>query len=86
MVFILVYSFLKSEGQKYNFFPVIDDLESFADLYIDNCYVLKSGKEIVGFTALWNQENYKQFVVKILIYKIIKWKTLKYVQIGKIVK
>ena len=59
-----VYSFLKSEGQKYNFFPVIDDLENFADLYLDNCYVLKSGKEIVGFTALWNQENYKQFVVK----------------------
>ena len=59
-----IYNFLRTEGKKYNFFPVINDLENFADLYINNCYVLKNNNEILGFTALWNQENYKQFVVK----------------------
>ena len=59
-----VYRFLQEEGKKYNFFPVINDIKNFVGLSIDNCYILKYENEIVGFTALWNQEDYKQFVVK----------------------
>jgi len=59
-----VYEFLNKEGKKYNFFPVIQDLKRFYDLDLKDCYVLKKKNEIVGFTALWNQTNYKQYIVE----------------------
>lgn len=59
-----IHSFLNEEGRKYNFFPKIHDLEKdFYDLKIDNCFLLERNKEIIAFAALWNQCNFKQYVV-----------------------
>lgn len=59
-----VYKFIKKEGSKYNFFPNINDISKFKDLNINNCYIMLKDKEIVAFAALWNQTNYKQYIVK----------------------
>ena len=59
-----VYEFIHKEGSKYNFFPDIKDLNDFADLKIENCYILTKNNEIVAFTSLWNQTKYKQYIVK----------------------
>lgn len=60
-----VYEFIHQEGDKYNFFPDIKDLTKFKDLKIEDCYFMEDKKHnIVAFTALWNQGNYKQYIVK----------------------
>jgi hypothetical protein len=59
-----VYTFLNKEGARYNFAPVIYDLEKqFADLLLKDCYILEDNGVILAFGALWNQTKYKQYIV-----------------------
>ena len=60
-----VYEFIHKEGDKYNFFPKFKDLSDFKDLKIEDSYILLDKEDkIVAFTALWNQGNFKQYIVK----------------------
>lgn len=59
-----VYAFLKQEGMKYTFSLVVDNLEEqFFGLSLSDCYILENGGSILAFGALWNQTNFKQYVV-----------------------
>ncbi|MEE3343223.1 MAG: hypothetical protein VZS44_03945 [Bacilli bacterium] len=59
-----VYDFLHQEGSKYNFFPYITNIEKeFYNLHIDNCYIMLKNNKIVSFCGLWNQTDYKQYIV-----------------------
>ena len=57
-------AFLNIEGRKKDLFPVIRSLDAFADLSIEDFYLLLEGERIVATAALWNQTAYKQYVVK----------------------
>ena len=56
--------FLNSEGKKKDMFPVIKTLDEFYNLSIEDFYLLLDGESIVAAAALWNQTEYKQYVVK----------------------
>lgn len=59
-----VYAFLKQEGKKYAFSPVVDNLEEqFFGLSLNDCYILENEDNILAFGALWNQTNFRQYVV-----------------------
>lgn len=56
--------FLNEEEIKYNFAPKTEDLfNQFAGLSIQDCFILEDKGEIVAFGALWNQKDYKQYIV-----------------------
>lgn len=57
--------FLRSEGIRKELFPVVDSIESFHNLSIEDFRLLtdKNGR-ILAAAALWNQTEYKQYVVK----------------------
>lgn len=56
--------FINKEAIKYNFTPVVNDIESeFFGLKLDDCYIIERNSEIVAFGALWEQTSYKQYVV-----------------------
>lgn len=59
-----VLEFLNREGRKKDLFPVISDLSQFYGLRIEDFYVLEHGGEIAAAAALWDQTEYKQYVVK----------------------
>ena len=59
-----VIEFLKKEGRKKDFFPVIESLSQFTDLKADDFYFLKKENEIVAVGALWKQTGYRQYLVK----------------------
>lgn len=59
-----VYKFLNEEGQKYNFAPIAEDLfKQFHGLSIRDCYILEDKSRILAFGALWDQRDYKQYIV-----------------------
>lgn len=59
-----VYKFLNEEGQKYNFAPKVEDLfKQFHGLSISDCYILEDQGRILAFGALWDQSDYKQYIV-----------------------
>ena len=57
-------AFLNTEGKKKDLFPVIKTLDAFYNLSIEDFYLLLDGDRIVATAALWNQTEYKQYVVK----------------------
>ncbi len=59
-----VHQFLRREGMKYNFSPVINNITEFYGLSLDDCYILEKRGEILAFGALWNQKGFKQYIVK----------------------
>lgn len=59
-----VLDFLNIEGRKKDMFPVVKTLDEFCNLSIEDFYVLMDGEEIIATAALWNQTEYKQYVVK----------------------
>lgn len=60
-----IHRFINDEGRKYNFAPVVNNIEKeFSDLTLDNCYLTERNGEILAFGALWNQTSYKQYIVK----------------------
>lgn len=56
--------FLNTEGKKKDLFPVINSLEQFHNLTYKDFYLLMKDNGIVASAALWNQVEYKQYVVK----------------------
>lgn len=59
-----IYQFLNEEGHKYNFAPKTEDLfKQFPGLSISDCYILEDKGVILAFGALWNQKDYKQYIV-----------------------
>ncbi len=59
-----IIDFLNTEGCKKDFFPVIESLEQFTDLGVENFYILQNDEGIVAVGALWNQSGYRQYIVK----------------------
>lgn len=57
-------AFLNQEGSKKDLFPVMDSLAPYPNLEIHNFYLLLDGKQIIACGALWNQVDYKQYIVK----------------------
>ena len=70
-----VLKFLNEEGKNKNFFPVISSLEQFTDLSASDFYILKKDDEIIACGALWNQTNYRQYIVKKYngVLKLVRW-------------
>ncbi len=60
----LLLKFLNAEGKNKNFFPVFKSLDQFTDLKANDFFVLKKDNEIIACGALWNQKNYRQYIVK----------------------
>ncbi len=56
--------FLNTEGKKKDMFPVVKTLDALYNLRVDDFYLLLDGECIVATAALWNQTEYKQYVVK----------------------
>ncbi|MBQ7939345.1 MAG: hypothetical protein IJ281_03110 [Clostridia bacterium] len=56
--------FLNAEGKKKDMFPVVKTFDSFCNLRVEDFYLLLDGETIVAAAALWNQTEYKQYVVK----------------------
>ncbi len=59
-----ILQFLQSEGKRKDLFPVIESLDAFSDLQIEDFYVLREQEKIVAVGALWDQAGYRQYVVK----------------------
>ena len=57
-------AFLRCEGSRKDLFPKIDYIESVHGLHVDDFYCLRKDGKIVATAALWNQTDYKQYVVK----------------------
>ena len=55
--------FLNSEGKKKDMFPVMKSFDEFYNLSVEDFYLLLDGESIVATAALWNQTEYKQYVV-----------------------
>ena len=45
-------------------FPVVKSLDDFYNLHISDFYLLLDGEDIIAIAALWNQTEYKQYIVK----------------------
>lgn len=60
----MLIDFLNTEGKKKDMFPVIKRFDAFYHLRAEDFYLLLDGKNIVAAAALWNQTEYKQYVVK----------------------
>ncbi|MBQ8235064.1 MAG: hypothetical protein IJZ37_00085 [Clostridia bacterium] len=56
--------FLNTEGRKKDLFPVIKSLDQFHKLHYSDFYLLENNDELLACAALWNQSDYKQYVVK----------------------
>ena len=59
-----ILEFLNREGRKKDLFPVINSISQFHGLSIEDFYLLERNGEIVAAAALWDQMDYKQYVVK----------------------
>ena len=59
-----VLDFLKTEGRKKDLFPVIESLDDFYNLYIEDFYILEDDHEIKACGAVWNVSSYKQLMIK----------------------
>ena len=56
-------AFLNEEGKKKDFFPVINSLDQFYNLKIENFYLLLDGNNLLAVACLWNVSPYKQYTV-----------------------
>jgi len=55
--------FIKWQRGKYDLFPAFD-FKQYANLSIDDFYLLEKDNDIVCICALWRQDSYKQYMVK----------------------
>jgi hypothetical protein len=63
-----VTAFLNKEGKRLQFYPVVsfEDIanEAYRGIHSDNFYIVRQDGEIVAAGALWNQGDYKQYIVQ----------------------
>lgn len=57
-------AFLNAEGKRSDLFPVVESLEDFYNLHIEDFYLLTDTGGILAAAALWRQTEYRQYVVK----------------------
>ena len=58
-----ILDFLNAEGRKKDLFPVIQSLDGFYNLHIEDFYILEDDHEIKACAALWNTTSYKQLTI-----------------------
>lgn len=58
-----ILDFLNTEGRKKDLFPVIQSLDDFYNLHIEDFYILEDDHEIIACAALWNTTSYKQLTI-----------------------
>ena len=59
-----IHEFLNREGRKHDFFPKVSHLEQgFYGLRAEDCFLLERDEGIIAFAALWNQTDYRQYIV-----------------------
>ncbi len=56
--------FINAEGRKHDLFPCVNSLDGFHGLSAEDFYILSKNGSILAVGALWNQRDYKQYVVK----------------------
>lgn len=56
--------FLNAEGRKKDMFPVVKNFDEFYNLHTEDFYLLENEESILAAAALWNQNGYRQYVVK----------------------
>lgn len=56
--------YLNEEGSKHDLFPVIESLNQFYNLHIEDFYLLLEQDQIICAAALWDVSSYKQYTVK----------------------
>ncbi len=83
-------AFLNEEGRKKDFFPVINSLDQFYNLKIEDFYLLTDGNDLLATACLWNVSSYKQYTVlkygalmKFLRIANPLFQALKYVKLPK---
>ncbi len=63
-----VVAFLNGEGKGFQFYPVVtlEDIvnETYRGLGVNSFYTVKQGDEIVAAGAVWDQGDYKQYIVR----------------------
>lgn len=57
-------AFLAEEGSRHDLFPVMGDLSGFHGLSAEDFLLYEEAGEIRGAVALWDQTDYRQYVVK----------------------
>ena len=57
-------AYLNEEGKKKDLFPVIESLEQFYNLKIEDFYLLLDEDKIICAAALWDVSSYKQYTIK----------------------
>lgn len=57
-------AFLSEEGKKKDLFPAFESVNEFYNLKYSDFYLLMDNNRILATAALWNQVEYKQYVVK----------------------
>ena len=60
----MITEFLNAEGRKKDLFPVFTSPDQFYSLSSKDFYLLSDGNNILAAAALWNQTEYKQYIVK----------------------
>jgi len=56
--------FINREGKRKDLFPVVDSFDDLCGLEYSDFFLLLCGNEIKACAALWNQTEYKQYVVR----------------------
>ena len=59
-----IIEFINKESREKNLAPVIKNIEEYKNLKIEDFYILENSGNILGVAALWNQTNYRQYIVK----------------------
>lgn len=57
-------AYLNEEGKKHDLFPVIESLDQFSNLSVEDFYLLLDNDQIICAAALWDVSSYKQYTVK----------------------
>ena len=58
-----ILDFLNTEGRKKDLFPVVQSLDGFYNLHIEDFYILEDDHEMKACAALWNTTSYKQLTI-----------------------
>lgn len=59
-----IIEYLNFEGSKKDLFPVFKSIDQFYNLHIEDFYMLLDGDEILSCAALWDLNEYKQYIVR----------------------
>ena len=55
-------TFYDKAGPEYSYFPVVENMDSFAGLTVSDFFILEEDGDIIAAGALWDQRAYKQYI------------------------